>query len=234
MIKTFSPVPISSSMASWSSSQIFFAFNLSALELGLNTGERLFSEYNTMQIPQNASIEPSPKTARCMCHLYGTGPALLRNSHTDTTLNAAQSKEVDVTMLPAVLAKNASARGSQVKTQGDTTLKPILPSMREVMLNQQHAAVFEQQRSLLAEFEQCINCQRATIAALPLVIPPPPICWQSWPRNILRKQNRYCCHSCLRYMVRKRNPFELQVMGKPPHGDSKCTRPSKNNCAGWI
>jgi hypothetical protein len=50
MIKTFSPVPISFSMASWSSSQIFFAFNLSAPELGPNTGENIFSEYNTMQI----------------------------------------------------------------------------------------------------------------------------------------------------------------------------------------
>jgi hypothetical protein len=72
-----------------------------------------------------------------------------------TTLNAAQSKEVldAAIMLPAVLAKNASARGSQVNIQGDTTLKPILPSMREAMLNQQHAAAFEQQRLLLAEFE---------------------------------------------------------------------------------
>jgi hypothetical protein len=128
-------------------------------ELSPNTGEKFFSEYNTMQIQQNASIEPNPETARCMCHLYGTGPALLRNSYTGTTLNAAQSKEVDVAMLPAVLAKNASARGSQVNIQGDTTLKPILPSMREAMLNQQHAAVFEQQRLLLAEFEQLINCQ---------------------------------------------------------------------------
>jgi hypothetical protein len=65
-----------------------------------------------------------------MCHLYGTGPALLRNSYTGTMLNAAQSKEVDVAMLPAVLlAKKASARGSQVNIQGDTTLKPIFPSM---------------------------------------------------------------------------------------------------------
>jgi hypothetical protein len=24
-------------------------------------------------------------------------------------------------------------------------------------------------------------------------------------------------------MVKKRNPFKPQVMGKPPHGDSKCT-----------
>jgi hypothetical protein len=56
-------------------------------------------------------------------------------------------------MLPAVLAKNASARGAQVNIQGDTTLKPILPSMREALLNQQHVVVFEQQRSLLAEFE---------------------------------------------------------------------------------
>jgi hypothetical protein len=175
-------------MASWSSSQTFFAFNLSAPELGPNTGEnvflsrtlcrynemqayvepelgpnagdKFFSEYNTMQIQRNASIEPNPETARCMCHLYSTGPALLRNSYTGTTLNAAQSKEVDVAMLPAVLAKNASARGSsQVNIQGDTTLKPILPSMMEDMLNQQHAAVFEQQRPLLAEFEQRINCQ---------------------------------------------------------------------------
>jgi hypothetical protein len=39
-------------------------------------------------------------------------------------------------------------------------LKPILPSMIEAMLNQQHAAVFEQQRPLLAELEQRINnCQ---------------------------------------------------------------------------
>jgi hypothetical protein len=84
-----------------------------------------------------------------------------------TALNVAQSKEVDVAMLPAVLANNPSARGSQVDTQGDTTLQPILPSMREAMLNQQHdAAVFEQQRPLLAEFAQPINYQRATIAAL--------------------------------------------------------------------
>jgi hypothetical protein len=141
-------------------------------------------------------------------------------------------------MLPAVLAKNASARGSQINTQGDTVLKPILPAMREVMLNQQHAAVFEQQRPLLAEFEQRINCQRATIAALQFIIPSPPICWQSWPRNILRRpkedQNQYCCHSYLRYMVKKRNSFKPQVIGKPPNGDSKCTRPSKNNSAGCI
>jgi MFS-type transporter involved in bile tolerance (Atg22 family) len=153
---------------------------------------------------------------------------IVQNSYTGITLNAAQSKEVYVAMLPAVLAKNASARGSQINTQGDTVLKPILPAMREVMLNQQHAAVFEQQRPLLAEFEQRINCQRATIAALQFIIPSPPICWQSWPRNILRRpkedQNQYCCHSYLRYMVKKRNPFEPQVMGKPPHGDSKCTR----------
>jgi hypothetical protein len=31
--------------------------------------------------------------------------------------------------------------------------------MREAILNQQHAAVFEQQRPLLAEFEQHINYQ---------------------------------------------------------------------------
>jgi hypothetical protein len=70
-----------------------------------------------------------------------------------------QRREVDVAMLTAVLAKNASARGSQVNIQGDITLKPILSSMMEAMLNQQYAAVFEQQRPLLAEFEQCINCQ---------------------------------------------------------------------------
>ena len=90
-------------------------------ELGPNTGEKFFSEYNTMQIQQNASIEPNPETARCMCHLYGTGPALLRNSYRGTTLNAAQSKEVDVAMQPAVMATNASTRGTQVKIQGDTT-----------------------------------------------------------------------------------------------------------------
>jgi hypothetical protein len=105
-------------------------------KLGPNTGEKFFSECKTMQIQQNTSIEPNPETAQCMCHLYGTGPALLRNSYTGTTLNATQSKEVDVAMLPAVLAKNASARGSQVNIQGDTTtLKPILPSMMEAMLN---------------------------------------------------------------------------------------------------
>jgi hypothetical protein len=70
-----------------------------------------------------------------------------------------QRREVDVAMLPAVLATNASARGSQVNIQGDITLKPILSSMMEAMLNQQHAAVFEQQRPLLAEFEQLINCR---------------------------------------------------------------------------
>jgi hypothetical protein len=112
-----------------------------------------------MQIQRNASIEPRPETALCICHLCGTGPAFLRNPYTGTTLNAAQSKEVDVAMLPAVLAKNAGARGPQVNIQGDTTLKSILPSMREAMLNQQHAAVFEQQRPLLAEFEQHINYQ---------------------------------------------------------------------------
>jgi hypothetical protein len=129
-----------------------------------------------MQIQRNASIEPNPETARCMCHLYGTGPALLRNSYTGTTLNAAQSKEVDVALLPAVLAKNASARGSQVETQGDTTLQPILASMREAMLNQQRSAVFEQQRSLLAEFEQHIHYQWASIAAKLFVVPSPRIC----------------------------------------------------------
>jgi hypothetical protein len=128
------------------------------------------------------------------------------------------------------IGKNASARGLQVNTQGDTTLQPILPSMREAMLNQQHAAVFEQQRSLLAEFEQPAYQldQRVTIAALPFVVPSPPICWQSWPRNILRRpkeeQNRYFCYSYLRHMVKKRNAFEPQGMGKPPH-DSECTRP---------
>jgi hypothetical protein len=93
-------------MASWSSSQIFFAFNISAPALGPNTGKKVFSEYNTMQIhneiqayvepelgpntgkkflseyntmqiKQNASIEPNPETAWCMCHLYGRrGPVL--------------------------------------------------------------------------------------------------------------------------------------------------------------
>jgi hypothetical protein len=175
-----------------------------------------------MQIQRNASIEPNPETARCMCHLYGTGPALLRNSCTGTMLNAAQSTEVDVAMLPAVLAKNASTRGSQVNIQGDTTFKPILPSMMKAMLNQQHAAVFEQQRPLLAEFEQCINCQRATMPRhyhlsshlLQFV-------GKDGPRNILRRpkegQNQYCCHSYLRYMVKKQNPFKPQVMGKPPN-----------------
>jgi hypothetical protein len=45
--------------------------------------------------------------------------------------------------------------------------------MREAMLNQQHAAVFKQQRLLLAEFEQRINYQRARtiMAALPFVFP---------------------------------------------------------------
>jgi hypothetical protein len=62
-------------------------------ELGPNTDEKFFSEYNTMQIQRNVSIEPNPETARCMCHLYGTGPALLRNPYTGTSLNAAQSKE---------------------------------------------------------------------------------------------------------------------------------------------
>jgi hypothetical protein len=119
---------------------------------------------------------------------YRTG--IVKNSYTGTTLNAAQSKEVDVAMLPAVLAKNASARGSQVNTQCDTTLKPIIPSMREAMLNQQHAAVFEQQRARLAEFEQRINCQRATITALQFVILSSPICWQSWPRKIFKKTKR--------------------------------------------
>jgi hypothetical protein len=129
-------------------------------ELGPNTGEKFFSEYNTMQIQQNAITEPNPETAWCMCHLYGTGPALLRNSYTGTMLNAAQSKEVDLAMLgQQYWQKNTNARGSQVNTQGDTTLKPILPSMGEAMLNQQNATVFEQQRPLLAEFEQCINCQ---------------------------------------------------------------------------
>jgi hypothetical protein len=71
---------------------------------------------------------------RLVVHLgldhVGTGPALLRNSYTGTTLNAAQSKEVDVAMPPAVLAKKTSARGPQaVNTQGDTTLKPIYPRM---------------------------------------------------------------------------------------------------------
>jgi hypothetical protein len=80
--------------------------------------------------------------------------------------------------------------------------------MREAMLNQQHAALFEQQSLLLAaEFGQHINCQQATIVALQFVIPSPPICWQSWPRNLLRRpkeeQNQYCCHSYLRYMVKK-------------------------------
>jgi hypothetical protein len=207
-------------------------------ELGPNTGEKFFSEYNAMQIQRNASIAPHPETDRCMCHLCGTGPALLRNPYTGTPLNAAQSKELDVAMLPAVSTKNPSARGSQVDTQGNTTLQPILPSMREAMLNQQHAAVFEQQRSLLAEFGQRINYQRATIAALPFVVPAPPICWQSWPRNILRRpkeeQNRCCCNSYLRYMLKKRNPLEPPVMGKPPH-DSECTRPaSMNNSEAWI
>ena len=60
------------------------------------------------------------------------------------------------------------------------------------------------------------------------VIPSPPICSQSWPRNILRwpkeEQNRYCCNSYVQYMVKKRKLFKPQVMGKPPH-DSECSRP---------
>jgi hypothetical protein len=93
-------------------------------------------KHHRVASPTASSIEPNPETARCICHLYGTGPALLRNSYTGATLNAAQSKEVDVAMLPAVLAKNASTRGAQVNIQGDKTLKPILPSMREAMLEQ--------------------------------------------------------------------------------------------------
>jgi hypothetical protein len=129
--------------------------------------------------------------------------------------------------------------GSQVNIQSDTTLKPILPSMMEAMLNQQHAAVFEEQRPILAEFEQRINCQWATMTRhyhssshlLQFV-------GKGWTRNILRRpteeQNQYCCHSYLRYMVKKQNMFKPQVMRKPPLGDSKCTRPSKKNSAGWI
>jgi hypothetical protein len=96
-----------------------FAFNLSVPELGPNTGEKFFSEYNTMQIQRNASIEPHPETARCMCHLctvLQARRALLRNPYTGTTLNAAQSKEVGVAMLPAKLAKNANDRGGRKLT----------------------------------------------------------------------------------------------------------------------
>jgi hypothetical protein len=90
-------------MSLWSSSQICSAFNLSAPELGPHTaGEKVFS--------------------------CSTGPALLiRNPYTGTTLNAAQSKEVDIAMLLAELAKKTSDRGSQVDIQGDTTLQPNLP-----------------------------------------------------------------------------------------------------------
>jgi hypothetical protein len=208
------------------------------LELGPNTGEQFFPEHNAMQTQQNASIAPHPEMDRCVCHLCGAGPALLRNPCAGTPLNAAQSKEVDVAMLPAASAKNPSARGSPVDTHGDTTLQPILPaSMREATSSMLPAA-FEQQRSLLAEFGQRINYQRATIAALPFVVPSLPICWQSWPRNSLRRpkeeQNRCCSNSCLRHMLKKRNPLEPPAMGKPPL-DIECTRPaSKNNSESWI
>jgi hypothetical protein len=39
-----------------------------------------------------------------------------------------------------------------------------MKSMTEAMLTQQHAAVFEQQRSFLAEFEQHINYQQSTMS----------------------------------------------------------------------
>jgi hypothetical protein len=148
-------------------------------------------------------------------------------------VNAAQSKEESPSVLAAA---NALATGeSQVKAPKNNVaiLEPILPTAIEAILNAQHAEIFEQQKLLFAEFQQSINYQRATIAAQPLIVssspcisPFPPICW---PRNLSRppheEQHRYCCTAYLRYMVKKRNPFQPPVMGKPPH-DSECTRSS--------
>jgi hypothetical protein len=102
----------------------------------------------------------------------------------------AQSREAEaVAVLPAVVS-NASAGEWQVRIQGGTILQPILSHMREAVLNQQHAPVFQQQRALLAEFNQSINYQRAAIAALPLLNAAAP--WidpflpKCWPSNVLR------------------------------------------------
>jgi hypothetical protein len=140
-----------------------------------------------------------------------------------------QRREVDVAMLPAVLATNASARRSQVNIQGDITLKPILPSMIEAMLNQQHAAVFEQQRPLLAEFEQRIH-----VAALPFVIPSPPICWQRLVTEYFKKTKKRAKPVLLSQLLaiygQEAKPIQATSNGQA----STCTIPRKNNSAGLI
>jgi hypothetical protein len=62
-------------------------------------------------------------------------------------------------VLPAPPVSKSSAEDLQVN---GTILQPLLPNMREAVLDhasQQHAAaVFEQQKLRVAEFEQNVNC----------------------------------------------------------------------------
>jgi hypothetical protein len=60
------------------------------------------------------------------------------------------------------------------------------------------------------------------VAALQFVIPSPPICWQKLAKEYFKKTKRRAKPVLLSqllatYMVKKRNPFKPQVMGKPPH-----------------
>jgi hypothetical protein len=82
----------------------------------------------------------------------------MRNPYTRTTLSTAQSRnEEALAVLPAA-ASNTSFGGEwQVDTEDGTILQPILPNMGEAVLNQQHATVFEQQQSLLTDFNQSIQ-----------------------------------------------------------------------------
>jgi hypothetical protein len=75
------------------------------------------------------------------------------------------------------------------------------------------------------------------VAALQFVNPSPPICWQRLVKEYFKKTKRRAKPVLLSQLLaiygQEAKPVP-QVMGKPPHGDSKCTIPRKNNSAGWI
>jgi hypothetical protein len=130
-----------------------------------------------------------------MCDLWGAGPALVQKPCTGGPVNAAQSKEEAAAVHPAAAAADARAGESQVDTHDVTMLEPIRPkvednSMGEAMLNEQHAATFEQQKPLFAHHQRgTIAAQPARIvsAALPCIVPFPPMCW---PRKLSRPPHK--------------------------------------------
>ena len=77
------------------------------------------------------------------------------------------------------------------------------------------------------------------VAALQFVIPSPPICWQKLAKEYFKKTKRRAKPVLLSQLLaiygQEAKPVQAASNGQAsPHGDSKCTRPSKNNSAGWI